>query len=151
MDHDDVAGLERRDRLRQEVRRHALQQDRRRALARQTVGDRHETSGRHDGRVGVGTEHHRERDPIADTDFLDTGPDLEHLAGPLGAWRVGQGHRVGPGALLDVDHVHPGSVEADQRLALGRLRSFDVFHDHDVGITLFVDPDRAHRFPLGRS
>ena len=151
MYHDDVTGIERHDRLCQEVRRHALQQDRRSALGRDTVGNRHETCGRHDGGVGVGAEHHRERDPISDRYLLDARADLEHLAGPLRTGGVGQGHRVGTGALLDVDHVHPGRVDADQRLALGRFRSFDVLHHHDVGFTLFVDPERTHLLPLGQS
>ena len=83
-------------------------------------------------------------DAIADREFGDAASDLPHDAGRLGARRVRSRHRVGAGALIDLDEVDADRFDVDQQLARARRRRRDVVDRENLRPTSFVNSNRAH-------
>src|ERR1019366_7249920 len=81
---------------------------------------------------------------------LDTWSHSRDDATGIRARRVRQGgfHRVGSGADVTFDWVHPGGMDAHHNLSGTGLKIGDIFQLHNFRAAEFVDSDSFHHFLL---
>ncbi len=130
------------------MRGHPLEERGGRELRRESRGHRDETVGRDQRELRIGAGDPGVGHPVSRGMSVDIVADLQHLAGSLGAGREREVHRVAAGALLHVDHVHPGRVEADQHLPCGRVVILHLLDDEHLRPSVFPYADRFHASPL---
>ena len=92
-----------------------------------------------------GTPVHATRSPTRTA--VTPGPTRLDDTRPLEPERKRELALVEPGALVDVDEVHPGRLEADEGLALAGLGRGQVVEPHGLRTAVLVDADRSHQEP----
>ena len=139
-----IARPQRKGRVRQVVRGHALQHERRGHVQPDAGRHRHQPVRQHHGvlcicahRAGVG-------DAVADGDAAHVAPHGDDGARRFLAERRRQRDRVNPLPLVDVDEVHARRRHLDQRLARARLRVRHLLVAQHLRSTRLVDPHRMH-------
>ena len=111
-----VALLQRESRMRQIVRRHALEHGRGRGDEFQAIRQFHQLRSRHDGELGIRSAHHRVGHAIAWLHRIDAVADRFHHARRLAAGNERQFGLIEADAEINVDKVHARCRDADQRL-----------------------------------
>src|SRR3989442_3906328 len=117
---------------------------------RHALRQHHEPRRRHRRVLRVRAGHARVGDLVAAFPLGDAGTHGRHGAARFEAERERHLELVEAAALIDVDEVHPGRVDLDDRLARFGLGLGGVLELHDVGTAGRVDSDRFHAGPPGR-
>ena len=90
-------------------------------------------------------------DAITDVEVRHAGADRRDRAGPFLAGREGEWLLVDPLAVVDLDEVHPGGLDADERLAGTRTRIIDVLDPEHFRTAGLPDAYRSHRCSIAES
>ncbi len=131
--------------MRQVVRGHALEHDRRRDPRLDQRGvEGHEVLGGGDHVLGVGPGRARERNVVSRRHVLDALAHGVDLARALQPERTGQVAGVEARALVDVDKVDTGGGELHARLAGARFGDLDVLVAKDLRPAELVYPYGLH-------
>src|SRR5439155_18926188 len=91
------------------------------------------------------------RHALPDAHLGDARPDLLHHTSAFHPHRERHGQRVLPAALVDVDEVHPGRLDAHQRLPRAGGRELHLVDLHHLGAAGLVGADDAGRDGHGSS
>src|SRR5690606_22782985 len=129
----------------QVVRRHPLQHDRGRHIARHARRNRDQCPRRNHRVLRVRSGRRRVRHPITGPETLHARPHRLHHPARLLPRREGERHRVQPRAVVHVDVVHPRRLHPHQHLPLPDLRNPYLLHSQDLRATMSPDHDRLHR------
>ena len=112
-----VAGFQRKRRVREIVRGHALQHGGGGGLEIDVVRDLHQHGRRHHGVLRIGAAGHRVGHAVAGRDFRDALADCFHRARAFAADRDRRIGLVQAGTEVDVDEVDAAGGDAHQRLS----------------------------------
>jgi hypothetical protein len=138
-----LAALQRMGVVRQVVGRHSLQHHGRRELGRDAFRDGHETVRRDEHMCRVRPVHVRPRDALADAHVADSAAHLLDKACSFDAERERHRQLVLAAALVDVDEVHSGSLDADQGLPRAGRGKLHVVELHHFGSARLVSANDA--------
>jgi hypothetical protein len=95
--------------------------------------------GRDQPHLGIAADRAGIGDPVAGPEIGDAVADRFDRAGALHARDEGQGHRIEPGAVIDIDEIQPDGAMAQPDLAGARFADRDLLPLEHFGAAGLVD------------